>query len=318
MIRSGLPIAPVPYPDELMSSWIERIGIFYGIDYYAAMADLLPHAGPAAWVRRDDVDADRVTHDELCAWVGLNQNQVPAVLDPHDPNTLDPIARLTYCPACWDDDVSRGGQPYLRRQWALWSTVSCKHHRTWLCARRPRIRGETPMSGWSGIWRSKPHWAQAMQLSQDPRYDLSKDAFTADMWPAPEGEWLAFEAAARELVRRSADTTLDPFGPQGTLTVITGDEFATLRHKVSREMRPRAETVQVREVDLKGYRRSQPGWIVGRIECIAIGVEIARQEANQPPLFPRVRRFTESAECAHDLRLRFRCLAKSGNFPMEE
>jgi hypothetical protein len=46
-----LPYAPLPNSDELLSSWIERIGLFYGIGYLRARVMLDPTRLANVWER---------------------------------------------------------------------------------------------------------------------------------------------------------------------------------------------------------------------------------------------------------------------------
>ena len=43
------------------------------------------------------------------------------------------------------------------------------------------------------------------------------------------------------------------------------------------------------ELDLHGYRQSDPGWITERICCVALAVEIRRTIRGQEPAFEGVR-----------------------------
>ena len=45
MTTPSLPATPNPYADELMTSWVERIGLFYGAEYLDTLGLLHAH-GP--------------------------------------------------------------------------------------------------------------------------------------------------------------------------------------------------------------------------------------------------------------------------------
>ena len=107
MRLATLPFTPAPYPDELLSSWIERIGLFYDVGYAGALAVLAPDITAGVWGRTDDFDADPELHRAASEWSGRPASQIPCTLDRYDPDTLDITARVAYCPACWDDDVAR-------------------------------------------------------------------------------------------------------------------------------------------------------------------------------------------------------------------
>ena len=52
-----LPYAPPPNSDELLSSWIERIGLFYGIGYLRARVMLDPTRFANVWGENEDLDS---------------------------------------------------------------------------------------------------------------------------------------------------------------------------------------------------------------------------------------------------------------------
>jgi hypothetical protein len=313
MKRCVLPYYPEPYTDELLSSWLERIGLFYGVGYHVAMASLFLNEGPAAWDGTGDVDADPRTRDALCAWTDRQSAEVPRVLDSGDPDRLDIAARVTYCPACWDDDTSRGRSPHVRRQWARWTTVTCAVHEIWLSARRPRLLDESRMNGWAPVWRSRPQWAEATGQRYDSLYDATATAFVSETFDRPVGRWPDFEAEVSRALGRNRDPSANPFGPASTLVDVVTHEFAGLRRDVRLSLQIRPPSIRLDDLDLSGYKRPEPVWIANRIACIAIVVELARMSANREPLFPRVRPLVESAECARALRARRFGLTNDGN-----
>jgi hypothetical protein len=182
-----LPFSPAPFADELLSSWIERIGIFYGMQYEIVLALLgTPMLFPQN--SKADVDADTAMRERVAKWAGRDVKSVPTALDADDPEILDEVARLTYCPRCWDEDVVSGHAPYIRRVWSRWTTVSCGRHETWLTARRPRLYRESPRGGWEEIWQSNPLWANAGGLKHDPLMTVTANAFMPNTFVQPDSE----------------------------------------------------------------------------------------------------------------------------------
>jgi hypothetical protein len=99
-----LPFTPTPLPDELLSSWIERIGIFYAIGYEGAFALLAPYR-PRYRDINHDPDTDPEVRAALVNWTGRDANALPTLLDPTDRGALDVAARLGYCPTRTNSSV---------------------------------------------------------------------------------------------------------------------------------------------------------------------------------------------------------------------
>ena len=97
MKRQPLPACPEPHRDELISSWLERIGLFYGVGYHGAAAALLPGRDPSMWASERDLDADAETRSALLEWTLRDPQDVPAALNPSDNNTMPRSARLASC-----------------------------------------------------------------------------------------------------------------------------------------------------------------------------------------------------------------------------
>jgi hypothetical protein len=146
-----LPYAPPPNSDELLSGWIERIGIFYGIGYLRTRAVLDTSPIAVAWGENEDLDSSDTIRRLLVSWTGHGENLVPPVLPTADNQVLDVSARLTYCSKCWYEDAENGRAPYVRRQWSFWSSVLCTKHETWLCARRPGKQFGSERNGWAPV-----------------------------------------------------------------------------------------------------------------------------------------------------------------------
>jgi TniQ len=290
-----LPFSPAPFPDEVLSSWIERIGIFYGFQYENALA-LLGAAMLLPPDRKVDVDTDPGMRKRVAEWAGRDLTSVPTTLNADDPGILDETARLTYCPRCWDDDVVSGRAPYIRRIWSRWVTVSCERHKTWLTARRPRLYRDSLRNGWEGVWQSNPQWAKAGNLKHDPLMAVTANAFAPNTFVKPDSDWGAFERAIK-LIYQEYETrgVLEAGSVLGT---VISPEFLSLRARVLASMQSQPPAIRLNDIDLHGYRRAEPGWIADRIVCLVIAVELVRTVSGSGPIFLGARAIIDGSECA--------------------
>jgi hypothetical protein len=160
-----LPHVPIPHPDELLSSWIERIGLFYGIGYLGARIILEPNRANNEHGQVDDIDSSASIRQQAMRWSGLPEKFVPVLLCRRDEEVLELSARLTYCPDCWNQDVKKDTSPYVRRNWATWSAVACWKHNKWLSAREPHGRVGSDLNGWAPVWQTDITWARGQTSS---------------------------------------------------------------------------------------------------------------------------------------------------------
>lgn len=210
MSPKKLPIVPRPLPDELLSSWLERIALFYGGDYELAHGALFGRAGRFALDQTPDIDSDRELRRCMSRWTGVRLSRVPALLGVPAGDCLPTRARLSYCAACWDDDVASGNPPYVRRRWAHWSAVHCDRHMRWLDARRESQVHEFHGRGWSPLWKGRPQWASCFELQWESSFDSMLAGFDPSSLKIPNISWcdlscdlLTFERAG---VRDSTDS----------------------------------------------------------------------------------------------------------------
>jgi hypothetical protein len=119
-----LPYAPPPHTDELLSSWIERLGHFYGIGYLGARVILEPSRAANKRGVNEDLDSSESIRNAAILWSGFAERLMPPVV-PMDDTVLEASARLAYCAECWNEDVERGQSPYIRRKWINWLCVAC-------------------------------------------------------------------------------------------------------------------------------------------------------------------------------------------------
>ena len=94
-----LPICPISYPDEAVSSWIERIGMRYGFGNDRAIAAVVPSLASAAWGADADLDADAEFQSAPARWTGHPLQNVPARFDATNLDILWRPARLAHFPA---------------------------------------------------------------------------------------------------------------------------------------------------------------------------------------------------------------------------
>lgn len=245
---------------------------------------------------KEDVDRDSAMRKRVAEWAGRDVTSVPATFDAEDRRVLDEVARLAYCPRCWDDDVASGRAPYVRRIWSRWTTVSCGRHKTWLTARRPRIKKESLRNGWEGAWQSNQQWANASNLKHDPLMTVTANAFAPDTFAQPDLDWETFEHAVVLINREQNRARL--LGAGSVLQTAISSEFFALRTLVLASMQTQPPAMRINDIDLQGYRRAEPGWIANRIACMVIAIELVRMLSRQEPIFLDVRTIMERSACA--------------------
>lgn len=292
-----MPYAPPPNAGELLSSWIERIGIFYGIGYLRARVILDPNRDSVGWGESEDVDSSDMIRRLLIAWTGYRDQLVPPLLPKADNRILHVSARLAYCAKCWSDDARNGRAPYIRRHWAYWDSAICAQHQTWLCARRPGDSRGSELNGWAPIWQTNPHWASAAYLRHDPTLSSLTLGFEADSMRQPTCAW-------QDLITDFASLTREGL----VLNMVASAEGYGVRAHISEALETDQPKARVVYSDLKGYRGGKPGWIADRICCLLTAAEICRMLANREPASLTVREVLETHPAAK--RLLVECRSK--------
>jgi hypothetical protein len=290
-----LPYVPPPNSDELLSSWIERIGLFYGIGYLRARVMLDPTRIANVWGENEDVDSSEDLRLLLCSLTGYGDNVVPRLLPSTSDRILDVSARLTYCHKCWNEDAENGRAPYIRSEWSSWSNVLCTKHETWLSARRPGNQYGSELNGWAPVWQTDSTWAFAAYLRHDLAMSPFALGFDAKSILPPTCEWKCVGAEFQALVRDKALV----------LELASRPASSSIRAHV-REAVEVARNPHVTDLDLRGYRRAEPGWIADRICCLSVAAEIRRMIMGNEPAFARVRAVLESDPSARKLLLECR------------
>ena len=154
-----LPVAPRPFRDETLSSWLGRIACRYGLDAPALAAclaapddpfdaprppidDISPSVGQIAlWARAAAVDPARLRRMALAerhprrplAWF-LNRDLAATL--PVMPRPSSPV-----CLACFDADRAAGHDGYCRASWRLPERCVCPAHRRMLIDQCPNCHG---------------------------------------------------------------------------------------------------------------------------------------------------------------------------------
>ena len=154
-----LPVAPRPFRDETLSSWLGRIACRYGLDAPALAAclaapddpfdaprppidDISPSVGQIAlWARAAAVDPARLRRMTLAerhprrplAWF-LNRGLAPT--RPVMPRPSSPV-----CLACFDADRAAGHDGYCRASWRLPERCVCPAHGRMLIDQCPNCHG---------------------------------------------------------------------------------------------------------------------------------------------------------------------------------
>ncbi|WP_338066340.1 TniQ family protein [Roseovarius nitratireducens] len=151
MVSARLPVAPRPYQDELLSSWMARVAARYGAEPLELMVYLAGQGGRDAGARQvDDVAPDMRL---LRLWAKacridperLHRRSL-ASRYPDRPRDWLRTEAVPVCLACFDADVAAGRDAYLRANWRLAEQVVCPAHRTMLLDHCPACRGRLRLS----------------------------------------------------------------------------------------------------------------------------------------------------------------------------
>jgi hypothetical protein len=280
----ALPYVPKPQVDELLSSWIERIGLFYGIGYLGARVILEPSRTANERAANEDLDSSESIRQMAMQWSGLPENLIPELVPRQDETTLEVSARLAYCPACWTGDVRQGRSPYIRRNWTKWSCVACSEHKTWLYAREPLNGFGSELNGWASVWQSDASWAKSAHVRHEPELLSFALGLEGRAIANPDCSWEDLENDFERLVGQ---------GWHSVLSVVTRPEHGGVRSVLWESIEVGGPSRRITDAHLHGYGRSQPGWIAGRISCLVAATEIFRILEDRPPAMNLVRRTLE-------------------------
>lgn len=100
---------------------------------------------------------------------------------------------------------------------------------------------------------------------------------------------------------------------KSVLSLVCKSTYSGLRFKAIDSLRQR-DLARVFNFNLKGYRRSQPGWIADRIIALSLAIEASRIIADAAPCFSGLRRLIHSNEDGHRRTAHLRALKIRDNF----
>jgi len=154
MCGRRLPVAPRPYRDELLSSWLGRVACRYGLDAASLVGALaaegdargipIDDAAPtqehiASWAHAGGVDPARLSRLSL-SW--RYPDRPPAWLSSQGPPWAPTAVRSPpACRACFEADRAAGRDEHLRADWMLAERCACPAHRRLLLDHCPGCRG---------------------------------------------------------------------------------------------------------------------------------------------------------------------------------
>ncbi|WFU13005.1 TniQ family protein (plasmid) [Rhizobium sp. CB3090] len=154
-----LPIAPRPYPDELISSWQARVACRYGCTP-AEIELWLGHGDRPSMFASFELCDFRPDPLVIRLWARtarLKIADVEAMMLSRQVRSIDwyvsDHSQRGICSDCLDEDVSAGRDHYLRREWAHVEAAACGKHRRLLqdfcdrCFARGRFRFECSEEG---------------------------------------------------------------------------------------------------------------------------------------------------------------------------
>lgn len=145
-----LPVAPRPFRDELLSSWLARVACRYGLE----MRGLTGHWGDEKRVELSDIVApSSYQTKEWAQACGVDPARVQRLsLTRRYPNRprqwfIDRASqRVPVCLACLDTDFAAGRDGYIRADWMLAERCVCPKHRQMLMDRCPSCEGRLQIS----------------------------------------------------------------------------------------------------------------------------------------------------------------------------
>jgi hypothetical protein len=303
-----LPAFPLPARDESLSSWIERVGMFYGCDFEFWLGPVMALFGTGPSTRDIDVDSDPRFRDVFRQWTGLTEMRLPPILPSASSAVLPPLARLAFCPHCWDDDVAGGAPPYVRRAWSHWSCVHCPVHHKFLATRTASPwQYRNLISPWLPVWRSKRSWIEAFgwpPALDRPDSTLWHAPGRSSFWSAEQWQALSIQLERFIGVDSQASTGARPDGREQR--VLSLAQSPALR-EVAKDISDVATSagaqwaVRMTEDDLR--RRfadcpDPPALLETRIGIVLVAAEIIRMLDRQEPISPDIARTICASEAA--------------------
>lgn len=148
-----LPVAPRPFSDELLSSWMARVAGRYGLEVSELTAWLAEQGSGKQRRQINDSDPDQ---NSLRPWmkacrIDLTRLQRLSLKSryPHSSGNwvLDGAGGIaSVCLGCFDADFAAGRDSYMRSHWKLSEHIVCPVHREMLRDRCPECSGHLRVS----------------------------------------------------------------------------------------------------------------------------------------------------------------------------
>jgi len=130
----SIPLAPRPFPDESVRSWIGRVAARYDLTPPALVAQLADgHSVHVSRLASLDWQEDAALENLLAQATHLDRARIrglrPIVEDKPVPTHWH-RSLLAWCPRCAYEDVARHGETYERAVWRLGCCAACPTHRS--------------------------------------------------------------------------------------------------------------------------------------------------------------------------------------------
>lgn len=148
-----LPVAPRPFRDELLSSWMARVAGCYGLEVSELTAWLAGQGSGKQQRQIDDSDPDQSLLRLWAKACRIDFSRLERLFlkfrYPH--SSRDWLlggagGTISACLCCFDADVAAGRDSYLRSEWRLAGHVACPAHREMLHDRCPVCSGVLQIS----------------------------------------------------------------------------------------------------------------------------------------------------------------------------
>jgi len=205
-----LPVAPRPYRDELLSSWLGRVACRYGLDA-ASLVGVLAAEGDTRGIPIDDAAP---TQERIASWAqagGVDPARLrrltlswrypgrpPAWFSAHGPAWAPTAVRSPpVCCACFEADRAAGRDEHLRADWMLAERCACPAHHRLLLDHCPGCHGPLHVAfrlrdGWARLvcGRCEQELAAGSAGEEGALVDallLLQDRIAAIVSGAPEG-----------------------------------------------------------------------------------------------------------------------------------
>lgn len=149
-----LPVAPRPFRDELLSSWMVRVAGRYGLEVPGLTAYLAGQGGSAPDLRQiDDINPDPglLRLWARGCWIDPARLKCLSLKSRYPERPQDWFLEgaggvAPACLACFDADLAAGRDGHMRADWRLAERVVCPAHKEMLRDRCPNCEGHLRIS----------------------------------------------------------------------------------------------------------------------------------------------------------------------------